>query len=205
MRRVLLSILALVPLTLTAVSFSDTGHAHMNLPPPPPVQNGEGAVAPTQGQRLVTDLLVGASEQVKEGAHVYHVVCEACHGASGLGLAEGRLSFAPSDRYCERCHHPYNSTLWDATRINPGNSFYLGRPPAIRGPGTLDELHDGRELYAQVRRTMPHYRPGSLSDQQYLDVTAFVLALRNDMRPIDTITEAGAADIPLHPQTPATP
>lgn len=202
----LLSILALVPLSLTAVSLSDSGHAHQNLPPPPPpAPAGAATTGPTQGQRLVTALLDGASDQVKEGGHLYHVVCEACHGASGQGLAEGRLSFAPADRYCERCHHPYNSTLWDATRINPGNSFYLGRPPAIRGPGTLDELRDGGQLYAEVRRTMPHYRPGSLTDAQYLEVTAFLLALRGDMAPTETVTVAGAADVPLHPQTPASP
>ncbi|HKI59331.1 MAG TPA: hypothetical protein VKA00_08960 [Trueperaceae bacterium] len=214
MRRVLLAVLALVPLSLTAVSLSDSGQGWQQTPPPPPGSRaGAASVAmpeplndtPTPGQRLVSSLLEGASDQVKAGAHAYHLVCEACHGASGGGLAEGRLSFPPSHQYCERCHHGYNSALWSQTRITDFNSFAIGHPPALRGPGSLHAFGDGRALYLYIHDTMPRYRPGSLSRSEALDVTAFLLALRGDMPATASVGVAGAAEVALRPQAPATP
>lgn len=205
MRRLLLLLLALVPFTLTAVSLSDSGQAWRKLPPPPGSPAGAASVAmpeplrdhPTAGQIFVQELLVGASAQVQAGAHEYHLVCEACHGASGLGLAEGRLSFPPSHQYCERCHHPYNAALWEDTAIGPRNSFNLGDPPALRGDGTLADLPNARALYGYLRTAMPRYRPGDLTDSQYLDVTAFLLALRADMPAAGSLSLKDAAEVAL--------
>lgn len=213
MRRVLLAVLAFIPLSLTAVSLSGAGQAWQYRPPPPGSRAGAASVAmpeavpdtPTPGQEMVSSLLESASEQVKAGAHTYHLVCEACHGASGGGLAEGRLSFPPSHQYCERCHHRYNSALWDQTRITDFNSFDLGHPPALRGPGSLDELSNGEDLYRYIHTNMPRYRPGSLGRAEALDVTAFLLALRGDMPATASVSAAGTADVALRPQAPATP
>jgi len=37
----------------------------------------------------------------------------------------------------------------------------------------------GEELFTQIRATMPAETPGSLSDDEYYDVTAFILASAN--------------------------
>lgn len=204
LRRLLFSLLALVPLTLTAVSLSDGGPS-TDVPPPPGSPAGAASVAmpepmrdqPTAGQRYVQDLLANASPQVQAGAAQYHLVCEACHGASGLGMAEGRLSFDPAHQYCERCHKPYNAPLWDDVHIGPFNSFNLGDAPAIRGPGALADLPNALVLYGYLKAAMPRYRPGNLTDVQYLEVTAFVSALRGDLPPDATLTLQDAADVAL--------
>lgn len=205
MRRLLLTLLALVPLTLTAFSLSDPGQTAGDVPPPPGSPGGAASVAmpeplrtqPTAGQRYVEALLEGASDQVAAGAQQYHLVCEACHGASGLGLAEGRQSFPPSHQYCERCHRPYNAPLWDDVDITRFNSFNLGDPPAIRGPQTLADMPNALVLYGYLRAAMPRYRPGVLTDEQYLAVTAFVAALHGDLPPDGTLTQKDAADVAL--------
>lgn len=204
MRRLLLALLALVPLTLTAVSLSDSGQPGP-LPPPPGSPAGAASVAmpevrsdqPTAGQLYVQQLLANASPQVRAGATEYHMVCEACHGASGLGMAEGRLSFDPAHRYCERCHKPFNAPLWDDVKIGQFNSFNLGDAPALRGPGALADLPNARVLYGYLKAAMPRYRPGDLTDSQYLEVTAFVAALRGDLPPDGSLTLQDAADVTL--------
>jgi mono/diheme cytochrome c family protein len=200
MRRALAVLLALLPLLALSVAASQRG-----APPPPGSREGgrmaamvePGARLHTPGHDYVSSLIEGASDQVAAGAHTYHLVCEACHGASGLGLAEGRESFPPTHQRCERCHRDTNSALWDQTAITPRNSFALGDPPALRGPGTLAKLPNALVLHAYVQAAMPRYRPGVLDDQQYLDLTAFLMVLHGDLPKSAVIDLAAAADLPI--------
>ncbi len=71
--------------------------------------------------------------------------------AQDLNVARGAAEFQSA---CLRCHVPLEMT----TRII---NDWVGR--------------SAEELYDQVSKTMPGENPGSLSTQQYLDITAFLL------------------------------
>jgi hypothetical protein len=66
-------------------------------------------------------------------------------------VERGRVTFTAE---CSRCHVP---TEMDA-RLK---ARWIGR--------------SGQELFEQVRSTMPAETPGSLSNEQYYDLTAFIL------------------------------
>ncbi len=57
---------------------------------------------------------------------------------------------------CSRCHVP---SQW----VGVLNNRWVNK--------------SGEELFTQIRATMPAETPGSLSDDEYYDVTAFILAL----------------------------
>ncbi len=144
--------------------------------------------APNQG--VLDALLEGASAQVVRGEHEYHVVCAACHGNSGLGLDEGRGMFPATHQTCTRCHRPGNPPLWDDTPITPRNAFAIGDPPALRGAAALPATATAPALYGYLRAAMPRYRPGMLSDDDYLALTAFLLALDGRLDPAAELTPA---------------
>lgn len=125
------------------------------------------------------DFIAQPSEQVKRGAELYDLVCSDCHGDSGLGIAEGRLSFLPEHQYCEQCHKRNNASYKRDVRLSERHSFNLGEPPALRGDGVLAKFSNGALLYSYLKATMPRYDPGVLSDSDYLEITAFLLALNN--------------------------
>ncbi|MCA9835335.1 MAG: c-type cytochrome [Trueperaceae bacterium] len=127
------------------------------------------------------DFIEQASEQVQRGAKVYDLVCSDCHGDSGLGIAEGRLSFLPEHQKCEKCHKGFNASTKKDVELSERNSFNIGTPPALRGEGALSHFNNAAVLYAYIRAAMPRYEPGMLSDQEYLDITAFLVALNGDL------------------------
>ncbi len=83
------------------------------------------------------ELIIGASAQVQAGAQQFDLVCAACHGDTGLGYQEGVLSFPSSHQRCDRCHLPSNPDRMADMTVTERNSFHLGKPPALRGDGTL--------------------------------------------------------------------
>jgi cytochrome c len=93
----------------------------------------------------------------------------ACHGDQGQGLTEDfRALYPPEDRNCweSGCHgpRPYE------------NGFTLPPSvPALFGAGRLSRFGDAGRLQAFVSAAMPWHDPGSLSQQEYWQVTAFLL------------------------------
>ncbi len=135
---------------------------------------------------------VASNEQVARGEELYKTKCAVCHGATALGFDEARAAFPEEDRHCERCHKPNNTREWNQKTIIHNNMFSLGTPPALRGESTLHALKDAGALFHYMRATMPRYAPGRLTDEQYLDITAFLLALRGASLQ-DAVTEENAA------------
>lgn len=133
-----------------------------------------------------------SAEQVARGRELYRLNCAVCHGATALGFDEARSAFPKEHRHCERCHKPSNARTFDQRNIIHNNMFSLGTPPALRGEETLHALKDANALFNYVRATMPRYAPGRLTDAEYLDVTAFLLALRG-APPRETVTNENAA------------
>jgi quinoprotein glucose dehydrogenase len=80
--------------------------------------------------------------------------------------------------YCTRCHIPIELEA----RLR--NDWYG---------------HGGAELLQRISTTMPGENAGTLSPQQYLDVTAFVLVIGKAALPEDTLTQATLAALTLAP------
>jgi mono/diheme cytochrome c family protein len=118
------------------------------------------------------------SAQLERGAAVYDFSCTTCHGATGSGFAEARSAF-PADHYdCTRCHMPLNPPQMTPWQIETTQSvFSLGDAPPLADGPALARFGTAGALHAYVRTTMPRWAPASLSDDAYLDVTAFVLHL----------------------------
>jgi cytochrome c len=131
----------------------------------------------------------GYGPQVRHGAEVYDLVCSNCHGNTGFGIAEGRAEFASEDQKCETCHRPNNAARKVDVKISERNSFNIGRPPALRGEAFLQKFAHAAGLHAYIRTAMPRYDPGVLRDQDYLDITAFLLALNNKLPQGTTLTD----------------
>ncbi len=98
---------------------------------------------------------------------------------SGLVLAQtgdserGALVF---QAYCTRCHIPIEIE-------NRLRNDWLG--------------HTGAQLLQRISATMPGENAGSLTAQQYLDVTAFVLAIGKVELPATALTPKALADLTL--------
>ena len=131
------------------------------------------------------DLIVGAGAQVARGADVYDRNCAVCHGDSALGFAEARLAFPQDHRACTRCHKPNNPQVMSLEQVveegRDHNLFPVGDPPPLRGGDALAALQDPVALFHYTRAAMPRYRPGTMTDQEYLDVTAFLLAVNGSI------------------------
>lgn len=108
--------------------------------------------------------------QAGHGADVYYVHCMPCHGDRGQGLTdEFRTRVYPAedaDCWQSGCHgdRPY------------ANGFEIPRTvPALIGPGALKRFDDAEALYAFISRSMPFHAPGTLTLEEYTQLTAFLL------------------------------
>jgi len=135
------------------------------------------------------------TEQVRRGAALYDVRCAVCHGDTGLGLEEARLAFPEDHRRCERCHKPNNPSQMTPEQMNPRNAFSVGDPPTLykRDLG----FSDAWALHRYIQVAMPRPFPGSLSAEESLAVTAYVLELRGVLPPGVTLNEENAATFSL--------
>jgi hypothetical protein len=134
-----------------------------------------GVVRHAAREALVAD----AGEQVRRGADLYALNCAVCHGGSGLGYEEARAAFPEDHRTCTRCHRPGNPRVMSFDEMNERvhDLFDVGDPPALRGAGALVAFPNAAALSAYNRATMPRYEPGRLRDDEYLAITAFLLAV----------------------------
>ncbi len=109
-------------------------------------------------------------EEAKRGAEVFARRCSTCHGDRGQGLTdEWRATWPPTHQNCWKanCHGP---------QPYPENGFTLPRAvPALIGPNTLQRFATAADLYTYTRARMPFHAPGSLPEEDYRAVTAFLL------------------------------
>ncbi len=108
------------------------------------------------------------------GRDIFQVFCMPCHGDRGQGLTdEFRLrEYPPEDTNCWKsgCHgaRPYE------------NGFTLPKTiPALIGANTLKRFADAQMMYDYIHKSMPFNAPGSLTTEQYLQLTAFLLEQNN--------------------------
>ena len=136
-------------------------------------------------ERLAEPTLPAEPSQADQGAQDFWLYCLPCHGDKGQGLTEEfRETYPPAEVDCWQsgCHgkSPYE------------NGFTLPEHiPAVIGQGALSKFSDAAQLNSYIRATMPFWKPGSLTEEEFWRVTAFILR-ENDLW-TDTV-ELGASN-----------
>ena len=102
-------------------------------------------------------------------------------------VARGATVFEQS---CATCH---------------GSSGNDGFATPLKGPGTLVRFSSTRELYDYTSATMPLAAEGSLTERQYLDVVAWMLAQRGQASGNVELSLATLDSTPLHGGAATTP
>ena len=99
---------------------------------------------------------------------------------AGQLAASGQAVFSS---YCSRCH---------------GSNGQGGTGPTIIGTGqSLDKYSTAQGLYSFISTVMPANAPGSLSSQQYLEVTAYLLLQNGYVSSGQAMDSASLGGIPL--------
>lgn len=133
------------------------------------------------------------ASQLEKGAEVYRLVCAACHGDEGQGLTEEwRNKWNPKDRNCwqSKCHG----------EIHPPDGFVLPRyVPPVKGPIVPAMFDTALELYYYNKATMPWHAPGTMRDEEYWQVTAFMVELNGVDLEGAILDKDNAADISFNP------
>ena len=118
---------------------------------------------------LILPTLPESATPADVGAEIYRLVCRDCHGDKGQGLTdEWRATWNPDHQNCwqSKCH----------AANHPVNGFDLPRfVPALIGPSTLARFREPAELHEYMLVNMPWYDPGSLTNQEYWQLTAFLI------------------------------
>jgi len=120
-------------------------------------------------ERLEKPTLPPEPSQADLGAQDYWLYCLPCHGDRGQGLTdEFRETYPPEEVDCWQsgCHgkSPYEF------------GFTLPRNiAAVIGPGALQKFPTAANLRGYIFAAMPFWKPGSLTEEQSWQVTAFLL------------------------------
>ena len=165
--------------------------------PPPP---GVGASAsPQMGgtpetDRLAKPTLPANPTQAAKGAEVYWLACMACHGDRGQGLTqEWRAAWGPEDQNCwqSKCH---------AANYPPGGFKLPQYIPPVVGPNALARFQTALDLYEYIKENMPWHAPGTLSEEEYWQLTAYLVRANGKDPGLEPLTPSRAAAIRLHPE-----
>lgn len=116
-------------------------------------------------------LLAYTPTQRDQGIEVFERRCSTCHGDKGQGLTlEWRQTWPKEDQNCStpKCH--------GAQHPSDGFEIKDNYAPAIIGPGTLTRFQMAQDLFNFISTRMPMQAPGTLSQDDYWALTAFLLA-----------------------------
>lgn len=168
--------------------------AAQSTPPPvtPPV------AMPPLPQGLEPPPTVYPPTQVSLGSQVYYQVCMACHGDHGQGLTDAwRGQLDPPDQDCWQsgCHNP---------RHPPGGFVFPKAVPPVVGPGFVASFGTAQDVHDFIRSKMPFQAPGSLSEEEYWQLTAFLLSA-NGIDPGTELDVQRAAQVAVRPKPVETP
>jgi hypothetical protein len=146
--------------------------------------------APTAAPTAVVDP-GSLTRQVERAEPIYRLWCKTCHGDTGQGLTvEFRMTWPEEDQNCwqSKCH----------IENHPPGGFILPRTvPALVGPGTLAKFTTASDLFGFMSAAMPFQEPGVLEDQDYWDLTAYLLRLNRFLLDDAGVGPENAASIRL--------
>jgi len=146
---------------------------------------------------IIPDLGLDAT-QADYGEQAYRLVCSACHGNRGQGLTnEWRAQWPEEDQNCwqSKCHAPNH----------PPDGFEIPHyAPPVLGPDTLVRFDNALDLHDYIRQSMPWQDPGNLAEDEFWNITAYLVRERG-VDPIrQPLDAARAATLRLHAEaTPA--
>jgi Cytochrome C oxidase, cbb3-type, subunit III len=141
--------------------------------------------------RLAKPTLPASPSQADYGAQVYWLSCLPCHGDRGQGLTdEFREVYPPEDRDCwnSGCHgrRPYQNGFTLPTKI-----------PALVGQDALQKFPMAANLHGYIFATMPFWKPGSLTEDESWQVTAFLLRQNGFWQGTKDLNETNAGNLKL--------
>ena len=148
--------------------------------------------------RLAQPPTVENPTQADEGAQVYWLNCQPCHGDRGQGLTDEWRAQYPEDHqncWTSGCHgdNPYEN----------GFTLPTGVPP-VSSPGSLQRFEHMGLVLSYISTTMPYNAPGSLQEEEYLALAAF-LAREHGLGDGSPLRQDNAAALRLRPAASATP
>ncbi len=142
--------------------------------------------------RLAAPPTAASPNQADEGAQLFWLHCQPCHGDQGQGLTDDwRAQYPPDDQNCweSGCHGPRPY----------GEGFILPTAvPAVIGDGALAKFETIDAVYEYVSVTMPYFFPGDLTQAEYLAIVAH-LARENGLWDGRTLTTDNLAGYRLRP------
>ena len=138
------------------------------------------------GDDLAAAPLPPEASQADLGAEVYRQICLACHGDWGQGLTDAWREEWDEDSNCwqSRCH----------AANHPPQGFRLPKSaPAVLGPGSLNRFNTATELQQYILNTMPWWDPGSLTEDQSWQLSAYLMRVRGELGDQVTLDAGNAA------------
>jgi len=148
---------------------------------PAPGMQGQG------GGGLILPELPADAGQADYGEAAYRLVCSACHAYDGTGLtAEWISTWDPLDQNCwqSKCH----------ALNHPQDGFDLPHyVPPIVGPNELSPYKTAQDLYTYLKATMPYQDPGYLTDEEYWQITAYLIKANGFPLPDEQLSPDTAA------------
>lgn len=133
---------------------------------------------------MVAPVLPADPTQADYGRQVYYYVCMACHGNLGQGLTAEWVAEWGENNSCwqSKCH----------ASNHPEEGFKLPRTiPGVTGAAFLSKFGSAAVLHDFISASMPWQAPGSLSSDEYWQLTAYLIELNG----------GSTGDVPLDEQT----
>jgi len=167
----------------------------MLLSPTPPAA---AQMQPTSSSdRLAPWPTVFPPSQADLGAQEYYQRCMVCHGDRGQGLTtEWRGALDPADQNCWQsgCHAPKHP---------PGGFVFPKYVPPVVGLNGLVQYKTAQGVFDFIQKAMPFQAPGSLPEETYWQLTAYLLRSNGYIRDSMLLSSDNAASIELQEVIPA--
>lgn len=156
--------------------------------------DGEGGMQATPDSWIILPTMPADATQADYGEQYYILVCQACHGDLGRGLTSEWLSqWHPKDQNCwqSKCH----------SLNHPPDGFVIpSYVPPVMGEDALLRFRTAFDLFNYIKTTMPYQAPDTMLEQEYWDVTAFLLRENNIGNLNQTLNAETAPNILLRPE-----
>lgn len=186
--------------SLTLAQIERGGPAHTRTPDVGPSPTVVPGATPTI-DRLLAPPTVPSPNQADEGAQLYWLHCQPCHGDQGQGLTdEWRAQYPPEDQYCweSGCHgeRPYDQSVALPTSVPAIIGPAVDRIMGTEGTQVLQKFQTLDGVYRYVSVAMPYFFPGDLTEEEYLAILAFI-ARENKIWDGQTLTTGNLGHYPI--------